>query len=159
MIFKKGFCLVILFILSCIFTSYDNKAIATNLNDPSIEFDQGKVAKISIDSSDQAKSSGPLMFVGIDKKRTSFSKGYNLLEPGKHTIQISNAFASFGMVSCYLNLWLVAEAGKKYVVKSECIVEQNKGDNTSSRYFRCWIEDASSGKPVGGFVGSSDEPE
>lgn len=65
--------------------------------------------------------------------------------PGKHVVRIG---LTNGLGDCWFNLWLVAEAGKKYVAKQE----------TSFREFRVWLEDAQTGAPVGGLVGSDDEP-
>jgi hypothetical protein len=69
--------------------------------------------------------------------------------PGKHRIVTSMAIHHFLFTShARSNLWLVAEPGGKYVVKTVL-----KG-----RRVQMWIENERTGKPVGGIVGSDDEP-
>jgi hypothetical protein len=65
--------------------------------------------------------------------------------PGKHRIRVQ---VTNGLGNGLADLWLVAEAGKKYVAKLE----------TDFGGFEVWLEDAETGARVGGIVGSDDEP-
>lgn len=68
--------------------------------------------------------------------------------PGKHTIVVT--LATQGGGNNMWSLWLVAEPGKRYLLRDEF------GENGR---VRCWLEDLSDGKAVGGLTGSVDEPE
>jgi hypothetical protein len=69
-------------------------------------------------------------------------KSQVFLTPGKHTLQVQ----SFTAV---VDLWLVAEPGGQYLVKS---------GKSTSRGVPIWIEEERTGKPTGGIKGSADEP-
>jgi hypothetical protein len=73
---------------------------------------------------------------------TGFPRTY-IVTPGKHTV-----LAIFGK-GVKMNLWIVAEAGKEYLLKINC---SSRGSS------RMWFEDTSNGRTVGGVVGSDDEP-
>lgn len=66
--------------------------------------------------------------------------------PGKHDIDV---YYGGGMTIARASLWLVAEPGKKYIVK---------GKNVGGGKARIWLEEAETGRIVGGFKGSEDEP-
>jgi hypothetical protein len=68
--------------------------------------------------------------------------------PGKHDIDAYYA-TSGGMTIARASLWLVTEPGKIYVVK---------GKDVGGGKARVWIEEAETGKIVGGIKGSEDEP-
>jgi hypothetical protein len=65
--------------------------------------------------------------------------------PGKHRLHVRASWRSGGVRS---DIWLVAEQGGKYVIKAVA----------KHRYAKIWIEDEKTGEPVGGLVGSDDEP-
>ncbi|HEX4895671.1 MAG TPA: hypothetical protein VFV11_05005 [Solimonas sp.] len=69
-----------------------------------------------------------------------------ILAPGKHTVRVH--FRAGFPLEGSAKLWLVAEPGGSYLVHCD----------SAGYRFRCWIEDSRSGRPVGGFVGSGDEP-
>lgn len=69
-----------------------------------------------------------------------------LLRPGKHRVLLH----AKGKLGCgWAYQWFVAEPGKRYIAKF-------KFDRL---LYKVWIEDVTSGKPVGGLVLSIDEPE
>lgn len=70
-----------------------------------------------------------------------------LLAPGKHTLRL--AFTHNGNTQLIPDVWLVAEPGKTYVLKA---VEKEGR-------VKSWLEDAQTGKEVGGYAGSDDEPQ
>ncbi|GFE79591.1 hypothetical protein GCM10011487_15910 [Steroidobacter agaridevorans] len=65
--------------------------------------------------------------------------------PGKHTIELSYVV---GIANGIMSLWFVAEPGTAYVVRGD----------SAGYTFRLWIAEERTGRPVGGIVGSSDEP-
>lgn len=67
------------------------------------------------------------------------------LLPGKHTFRLRYRGRGDAVTA---NLWVVGEAGGSYIVKAA-----QTGDG-----LKIWIEDESTGKPVGGVRGSPDEP-
>ncbi len=93
--------------------------------------------------------SGKIFIFEVDGKRTSlvhlqFPYEVYVL-PGKHDIVIDSYY--FGG-EALANLWLVAEAGETYIIKSV-----RKGNWCSM-----WIENKRTRQPVGGPKDSSDEP-
>jgi hypothetical protein len=68
-----------------------------------------------------------------------------VLAPGKHKVAVR--YLS-GLSEGYTELWLIAEPGGFYELP--CRSEGYK--------FICWIQDKETKKPVGGRVGSDDEP-
>lgn len=101
-----------------------------------------------------AKKWGDMLFIDkIDGASPSFAAAAGLkhsanpvvLAPGKHTIRVR---VRIGLSEGLADLWLVAEAGKRYRV-----------EKASSGYgFRAWFVDDETGELVGGSVGSDDEP-
>jgi hypothetical protein len=94
-------------------------------------------------------SSGKICIYSVDKKKTfllvaTFPEEVYIL-PGKHNIVVETKFT---FTYAFADLWLVAEPGETYVIKS-----LEKGDRV-----RMWIENERTGQPVGGVTGSSDEP-
>ena len=67
--------------------------------------------------------------------------------PGKHLLFLRESWRG-GLWEAYANLWLVAEPGEVYIIKT---VAQNMRVKT-------WIEKERTGEIVGGIVGSDDEP-
>jgi hypothetical protein len=85
---------------------------------------------------------------------TTHIVGHVSMLPGKHVLYMRYIYPAGAFNNLYTGdfyIWLVAEAGKKYYVHGERIGNHGivKG--------RVWITD-SDGNPVGGIVGSSDEP-
>lgn len=111
---------------------------------PEVSPDKRAVIKIS------KETDGVTRMIQIDNKKTFFLLAFTTPEqvqvlPGKHNINV--------MVQCLLgaassDIWLVAEAGETYVVKSKIKFD----------LVRIWMENERTGLPVGGIVGSSDEP-
>ena len=75
---------------------------------------------------------------------TAISNQYRI-SAGKHTFQIR--FMQ-GMSEGTIALWLVAEPGREYRLHTQ----------DAGYRFTAWFEDAATQLPVGGVVGSSDEP-
>jgi hypothetical protein len=65
--------------------------------------------------------------------------------PGKRRLQLH---WSRGFFLAGGRVWFVGEAGKRYLARAE-----SKGGRV-----RMWIEDERTGEPVGGWMGSDDEP-
>jgi hypothetical protein len=87
----------------------------------------------------------------VDKVYTDFTGGavevYVL--PGKHTIRSEVRYDGWPVGwHAWADNWLVAEPGGKYIIKAV--------HNGGSVWV--WIEDERTSKPVGGIVGSDDEP-
>jgi len=68
-----------------------------------------------------------------------------IVTEGKHIFRIG---VQIGISGGTQELWLVAEGGKAYNIRTK----------TSNYKFRAWFEDAETNEMVGGLVGSSDEP-
>lgn len=68
-----------------------------------------------------------------------------VLAPGKHVIRVRG---QLGLTEAIAELWLVAEAGKTYSLERR----------TDGYTFRIWFVDDETSAPVGGVVGSDDEP-
>jgi hypothetical protein len=86
-------------------------------------------------------SAGAAMGLGMSQYNSPVG-----LAPGKHTMKIR---VGHGLSHGYADIWLVAEAGKTYRIAKE-----SKGYT-----FRVWFVEDSTGKQVGGVVGSEDEPQ
>lgn len=109
----------------------------------------------------QIKTSGASGVESIDDKavmslwRLSSPKAYPddvvVLVPGEHRIHVVASGYQFPPPHAWL--WLVAEQGKDYVLKDET----TKTDGGGNRV-RFWLEDATTGIPVGGIAGSDDDP-
>ena len=69
-----------------------------------------------------------------------------VLAPGKHRVGYTAMKLGGGFAQ--VELWFVAEPGKRYVSRSRM--------ETYGAFV--WIEDAATGQPVGGVIGSDDEP-
>lgn len=65
--------------------------------------------------------------------------------PGKHKIQ---AKIEYPLSFAHSQIWLVAEPGETYILKA-----LSKGYAANM-----WLENERTGQPVGGFIGSDDEP-
>jgi hypothetical protein len=74
-----------------------------------------------------------------------------VLAPGKHRVHAVASRYEFPPPNAWL--WLVAEPGTDYALKDET----TKTDGGGNRV-RFWLEDATTGMPVGGLAGSDDDP-
>ena len=95
---------------------------------------------------------GEWVFKYITEFSTSNLVGEVYVLPGKHTIVTSMVIRYHFLFEAHTssNLWLVAEPGGKYVVKT--VLKERPVQ------IQMWIENERTGKPVGGIVGSDDEP-
>ena len=94
------------------------------------------------------KNLGIRMIDGVDSMTVSefvwagwgYPRTY-IVSPGKHTVLPLDGPSNM------MQIWIVAEKGKEYLLKSRC-----------NGKCRMWFEDTSTGATVGGLVGSEDEP-
>jgi hypothetical protein len=112
------------------------------------ELDASKHATIR--AIQQIPQDGTLSIVSVDGKPTdgffSMMASEVAVLPGKHDLVVSMAYPfSYARAK----LWLVAEAGERYVVKSR---------SPSWNTVAMWIENERTGQPTGGVSGSEDEP-
>lgn len=90
----------------------------------------------------------------VDEHPTAYTFGGTALSPvptetqvlpGKHTISVTS---QMGNTSAGAHLWLIADVGRKYLVRSV----------TKGYAAEFWIEDESTGKRVGGVQGCTNDP-
>lgn len=114
---------------------------------------EGQLATLSFEQkAPSIFSKGSVALTRIDGKSPSHAnllfryRGPIRIAPGKHTLQLSYMVAGVGSGST--ELWFVAAPAASYNVRGDAV-----GDR-----FRLWIEEAQTGRTVGGQVGSADEP-
>ena len=147
---RRATLLVVVFVISlcdgCAAPSvqmYDGPALTTD-----------KQAVVKVAKRNRTTLRGTLGIVRVDGSMTVNTAEYLInpkwaasvtVLPGKHTILVKRESAMFYSIG---EFWFVAEPSKEYVVNAD-----DRGYGV-----RMWIEDETTGKPVGGILGSQDEP-